>query len=222
MKQYSRQLPTKIMQQINKLKATLHEQVRDEVKENRHADHAIDPIFLNRWSPRAFSSEPIDDEVLMSVLEAARWAPSSYNEQPWRFLIARSEADRARFLDFLLPMNQAWAKDAPVLLVLLSKKTFSHNDKPNKVYQLDAGTASGYLMLQAVQNDLYVHGMAGFDADKARETLNVPDDYDILAVYAIGKRGETSQLPEEMQEREIPSGRKPLSEIMMEGEFTQN
>ncbi len=210
------------MQQINKLKATLHEQVRDEVKEYRHADHAIDPIFLNRWSPRAFSSEPIDDEVLMSVLEAARWAPSSFNEQPWRFLIARSEEDRVRFVDFLLPMNQAWAKDAPVLLVIISKKTFSHNGTPNKVHHLDAGTASGYLMLQAVQNGLYVHGMAGFDDVKARETLNVPDDFDILAVYAIGQRGETSQLPEEMQEREVPSGRKPLSELVMEGGFAQN
>lgn len=197
----------------------LQEELTPEVRDIRHADYAIDPVFLNRWSPRAFSPEPIDDETLMRVFETARWAASSYNEQPWRFLIARSDEDRKRFLDFLMPMNQAWAKDAPVLVLFVSKKTFSHNGESNSVYQFDAGTASGYFSLGATQNGLFAHGMAGFDRDMARASLGIPTDFEPLAVFALGKRGDKSRLPPEMQEREAPSDRRPVSESIMEGRF---
>lgn len=204
----------------NALLEPMHKQVNEDVKPFRAMDHAIDPAFLNRWSPRAFSPEPIDDETLMSTLEAARWAASSYNEQPWRFLIARNEEDRKKFLAFLAPPNQAWAASAPVLLLVVSKKTFSHNGTPNSVYQYDAGTCSGYIALQATLNGLIVHGMAGFDRDMARASLGIPSDFDPLAVYAIGRHGDKSLLPAQAQEMEAPSGRRPLAETVMEGGFS--
>ncbi len=207
------------MAQPNQLKDQLNREVSDEVKPHRQADYPIDPVFLNRWSPRAFSSETIDEETLMSVFEAARWAASSNNEQPWRFIIARSEEDRKKFLDFLAPANQVWAKNAPVLVVLIAKKTFSHNGNPNRTHQFDVGTCSGYMSLQATMNGLYAHGMAGFDPEMARATLGVPSDFEIMAVFAIGKRGDASLLPEDVAKREVPSGRRPVAESIMEGHF---
>jgi nitroreductase len=200
---------------------TLNEQLHEDVKSFRQADHAIGATFLNRWSPRAFSSQPVEEEKLMQILEAARWAASSYNEQPWRFLLARTPQDIAKFLDILVPQNQAWAKDAPVLLFVVAKKTFSHNGQPNIVHQYDCGTASGYMAFEAERVGLIVHGMAGFDADKARTVLNVPDDFEVMAVYAIGYHGDKSQLPEQMQTMEVPSGRRPLQESIFEGGFNR-
>lgn len=199
---------------------TLNEQLHEDVKPFRQADHAIDATFLNRWSPRAFSSQPVEEEKLMQILEAARWAASSYNEQPWRFLLARTPQDIAKFLDILVPQNQAWAKDAPVLLFVAAKKTFSYNGQPNIVHQYDCGTASGYMTFEAERVGLIVHGMAGFDADKARTVLNVPDDFEVMAAYAIGYHGDKSQLPSEVQEREVPSSRRPLQESIFEGGFS--
>ncbi|MBV9867578.1 MAG: nitroreductase family protein [Abitibacteriaceae bacterium] len=193
--------------------------VAEEVKSHRQAEHDVQPIFLNRWSPRAFSPEPIAEELLWSVFEAARWAPSSNNEQPWRFLVARSEADRKRFLEFLFPGNQVWAQHAPVLVVVVAKKTFSHNGNPNPVATFDCGCAWGYLALQALHNGLITHGMAGFDRDAARAALNVPQDYDPVAVLAIGRHGDKALLPEAVQQREVPSGRRPAAESVMEGGF---
>ena len=199
----------------------MQNEINTEVAPHRSAEHEIDAIFLNRWSPRAFSSEAIDDETLQRVFEAARWAPSSFNEQPWRFIYATSEADRKKFVEFLMPANQTWAKDAPVLIVVVSKKTFSHNGSPNTVHQFDAGCAWGFLSLAAVQNGLITHGMAGFDRDKARETLKVPDDFEIHAVIALGKHGEATQLPEDVRAREVPSERNAQSESFFEGSFAR-
>ncbi|HVF85721.1 MAG TPA: nitroreductase family protein [Abditibacteriaceae bacterium] len=198
----------------------LNEQLHEDVKPHRQADHAIDATFLNRWSPRAFSSQPVEEEKLMQILEAARWAASSYNEQPWRFLLARTPQDVAKFLDILVPANQVWAKDAPVLLFVAAKKTFSHNGKPNLTHQYDAGTSSGYMTFQAELVGLIAHGMVGFDGDKARTVLNVPDDFQVMAAYAIGYHGDKSQLPPEVQEREVPSSRRPLQESIFEGGFS--
>jgi nitroreductase len=207
------------MAELNELKDKLNCGVSDEVQPHRRADYPIDPVFLNRWSPRAFSPEPIDDETLMSVFEAARWAASSFNEQPWRFLLARSDEDRKKFLDFLSPANQVWARNAPVLVLLIAKKTFSHNGSANRVHQFDVGTCSGYMSLQATMNGLYAHGMAGFDPDMARATLGIPSDFELMAVFAIGRRGDESLLPEDVRAREVPSGRRPVQESVMEGHF---
>ncbi len=197
----------------------MQNEIADEVAPHRVAEHEIDAIFLNRWSPRAFSNEPIDNETLHRVFEAARWAPSSFNEQPWRFVYATSEEDRQRFIDFLMPANQSWAKDVPVLILIVSKKTFTHNGSTNAVHQFDAGCAWGFLSLAAVQNGLITHGMAGFDRDKARESLNVPDDFEIHAVIALGKRGDAAQLPEAVRAREVPSDRRAQDESFFEGQF---
>lgn len=197
----------------------MQNEITAEVAPHRVAEHEIDAIFLNRWSPRAFSSEPIDDKTLHRVFEAARWAPSSFNEQPWRFIYATSDEDRQRFVDFLMPANQSWAKEAPVLILIVSKKTFTHNGSPNAVHQFDAGCAWGFLSLAAVQNGLITHGMAGFDRDKARESLKVPDDFEIHAVIALGKRGDAAQLPEAVRSREVPSDRRAQNESFFEGQF---
>jgi nitroreductase len=154
-------------------------------------------------------------------LEAARWAASSNNEQPWRFIIARSEEDRQRFLSFLMPANQEWAKTAPVLVLILSKKTFSHNGKENRVYGFDAGTASGYMTLGATLCGLYAHGMAGFDQEMSRAVFGIPEDFEPIAAFAIGHKGDINLLPEEVRKREIPSGRRPVQDSIMEGRFVE-
>lgn len=192
-----------------------------EIQEARQPDAPVDAALLERWSPRAFSTRPVEPEKLDAIFEAARWAASSYNEQPWRFLLARSEADRQKFVGFLLPANQVWAKDAPVLIVVAAKKTFSHNGKPNKTYQFCSGAATAYLTLACTQHGLIAHGMAGFDADMARATLGVPTDFDLLAVFAIGYHGDKSLLPPDVAKNEVPSGRRPAKDSVMEGHFTQ-
>lgn len=197
----------------------MQNEIDSEVAGVRVPDFPVDPIFLNRWSPRAFDPAPIDDELLGRVFETARWAPSSNNEQPWRFIVARTPEDRARFIEFLVPRNQLWAQHAPVLILVISKKTFTRNGNPNRVSQFDAGCAWGFLALAAVQIGLITHGMAGIEPDKAREMLEIPDDFDILAAIALGRRGDASQLAEEFKAREAPSPRRPLDETLMEGRF---
>lgn len=196
-------------------------EIASDVKEFRTPGAPIPAEYLNRWSPRAFSNQPVPDELLDRVFEAARWAASSFNEQPWRFIVAKTPEDRAKFLTFMLPFNQAWAKEAPVLVLTIGKKTFSHNGEPNRVYQHDVGAASAYMALSATQQGLYAHGMAGFDPDLARAGLGIPFDYDPLAMWAIGYKGDKSQLPEPMQEREFPSDRRPVSEIVLYGHFEE-
>lgn len=197
----------------------MQNQVRPDVASVRAADFPADAAFLNRWSPRAFSPAPVPDELLMGVFEAARWAASSYNEQPWRFLLARTDPDRARFSECIGSYNRVWSDRAPVLILIVAKRTFSHNGSPNPTHEYDAGTASGYLALQASLSGLAMHGMAGFDRDKARELLHIPDDFTPLAVYALGYPGDKADLPEPLQAREIPSGRRPAPESVMEGGF---
>ena len=191
-----------------------------DIEKYRKPDHVINSIFVNRWSPRAMSGEEVRDEELMPLFEAARWAPSSYNEQPWRFIIAKKGTPEWDvFFDLLVPGNQGWAKNAGVLVVIVSKKTFSKNDKPNNVHSFDAGAAWENLALQGAHDGLVVHGMAGFDYDKTKEVLEIPDDFHVEAMAAIGKHGELESLPPEVQEMEKPSGRKPVSEIIFRGKF---
>ncbi len=192
-----------------------------EVQAARQPEAPVDAAILERWSPRAFDSRPVEPEKLDAIFEAARWAASSYNEQPWRFVLARSPQHHQKFVDFLLPMNQAWAASAPVLVLVLAKKTFSHNGSPNKTYQFCTGAAAAYMTLACAQQGLIAHGMAGFDDDMARATLGVPTDFELMAVFAIGYHGDKSKLPPEVQEREFPSERRPSRDSVMEGHFIQ-
>ncbi|USG65851.1 nitroreductase family protein [Brevibacillus ruminantium] len=189
-----------------------------QVEEHRTAAYEIDPVFLNRWSPRSYKEDQIADEVLFSLFEAARWAPSGSNEQPWRFMIARTPEDKQRFYSFIAEGNRIWCEKAPVLALILSKTINSRGDHLRS-HAFDAGAAWGYLALEATKKGLVTHAMGGFDPEKAREVLSVPADYELHAVIAIGYQGEKEALPEALQEREKPSSRRELSETVFEGVF---
>jgi nitroreductase len=185
----------------------------------RKPERDVNDIFLNRWSPRAMSGEEIDEADLFSLFEAAKWAPSSNNNQPWRFLYARRNTPHwNNIFQLLNESNQIWAKNAAALIVVISKKTFD-SDKPARTHSYDAGAAWGSFALQGSLNDLVVHGMQGFDYDKAKEVLHIPDSYQVEAMIAVGKKGRKEDLPPYLQEREAPSARKSLAEITREGFF---
>jgi nitroreductase len=189
--------------------------------DHRKAAYPIEELFLRRWSPRAMTGEPIPESELMTLFEAARWAPSTYNEQEWRFLYAGRESKHwPTFLGLLMEANQAWCKHAAVLIVGLSCRTFSRNGKPNPVHTLDCGLACENLLLQGATMNLVCHGMAGFDRGKAKTALSVPEDYDAEVMIAIGRPGDPNTLPEGYQDMDRqPSDRKPLKEIVAEGPF---
>lgn len=192
----------------------------EEVKNARKAEYPINPIFLNRWSPRAMSGGPLTDEELMPLFEAARWAPSSYNAQQRRFLYARrGTPEWDVFFDLLVEDNKVWAKNAAVLVVVVSRKDFEFNEKPSPTSDYDTGAAWENLALEGAIRGLVVHGMQGFDYERARSELEVPDNYDVCAMIAIGKQGNKEDLPEKLQEMEQPNDRRPLEEIVMEGQF---
>ena len=183
----------------------------------------IDPI-KNRWSPRAFSDKPVETAKLLSVLEAARWAASSFNEQPWRFVVAtREKSDEyERLLGVIKEKNQTWAKLAPVLMLVLAKKTFSNSGGENRHALHDVGQAVATLSLQAAALELYVHQMAGILPNKAREVFGVPDDMEVVSALALGYLGDVEQLPEDLQAKERRErSRKPLTELMFTGRFGQ-
>lgn len=188
----------------------------------RQPDHPIHELFLKRWSPRAMDGQPVSDDDLKRLFEAARWAPSTYNEQEWRFLYAHREGEHWQtFFDLLMEANQAWCKHASVLVVALSKKTMTRNGKPNPVHSLDTGMAVQNLMLQAAAMDnLITHGMAGFDRGRTRTTLQVPDDFEIECMIAIGHPGDPDSLPAELREREVVSQRKKIAEFVRSGPFS--
>ncbi len=186
----------------------------------RKPDHAIEPIFIRRWSPRAMNGTALSSAELGRLLEAARWAPSTYNEQEWRFLYAHREGPHWQtFFDLLLEGNQAWCHRAGVLVVVLSHTVFARNGKPNRVHSFDTGAAFENLALQGGSMGLVVHGMMGFDYDRAKSALAVPDDYAVEAMIAIGHPGDPDKLPEHFRKMETPTGRKPVSEIICEGKF---
>lgn len=182
----------------------------------------VHELIRARWSPRAFSSREVSAADLKTIFEAARWAASSYNEQPWRFLVGRKSDGAAydKILNVLVPFNQAWAKSAPVLFVMAAKRTFSHDKSPNLYAVHDAGQALAHVFLQATALGLHAHGMAGFDRDRARRDLGIPDDCDLGAAVALGYLGSPDQLPEQQRQAELaPRSRKPLDEIVFGAEF---
>ncbi len=179
----------------------------------RIADYAINEQFINRWSPRAFTAEPISEQTLLSFLEAARWAPSAYNSQPWRFLYARRDTPNwERYLNLLVPFNRSWAQQASALVLIISKTTFAApgatEEKPTLWHTFDTGSAWGHLALQASISGWHTHGMAGFDQDLARQELKIPEGYVLHAMVAIGKLGDKASLDEALQSREVPSPRR--------------
>jgi len=196
------------------------EKLKEEIKQNRKPEYDINPLILSRWSPYSMTGEEISDEELMGVFEAARWAPSSYNGQPWRFIYAKRDTKHwDKLFNLMVEPNQNWAKNAAVLVVIISRKNFEHNNKPSITHTFDTGSAWENMALEASFRGLAIHGMEGFDYDKAKQDLEIPDDYEVCAMAAIGKKGKKEDLPKEMQEREVPSGRKPLKEIVMAGKF---
>lgn len=186
----------------------------------RHADHPIDPLFLDRWSPRAMSGEEIPKGELLRLFEAARWAPSSYNNQPWRILYARRDTEHwSTFFHLLNEGNRRWCGQAAVLLLFISKTTLDHDGTAAPTHSFDCGAAWQNLALQSWLCGYVVHGMQGFDYAQARVALKIPDNFRVEAMAAIGRPGDPAQLLHDLQPRETPSGRKPLRELVGEGLF---
>ena len=185
-------------------------------------DHPVHDFIVARWSPRAFSGKPVAPGVLRSLLEAARWAASSYNDQPWSYLVATKDDEKnfAKMLSVLMDMNAAWAKQAPVLAISVARKTFKHNDAPNRVALHDVGAANAQLTMEATSRGLVVHQMAGFHQDKARELFGIPEGWEPVSALAIGYPGDPETLPEQLRKTEMaPRTRKPLSEFVMSGKW---
>jgi len=177
----------------------------------------IHDLLRRRWSPRAFADRSVEPEKLQSLFEAARWAPSSYNEQPWRFVCCTRDhpADHERFLSILAEGNVPWARHAPVLILSVANAQFTHNGKPNRHALHDVGLAAENLVIQAVALGLVVHQMAGYDAAKARAVFGIPDGFEPAAAIAVGYQGEPDRLPQPIRDREAaPRTRKPLEEIV--------
>jgi len=190
------------------------------INDFRKPEHTINPLTLKRWSPRALSGEAISDEELFALLEAAKWAPSAFNSQPWRFIYAKNGTPSwIKLFSALGEFNQTWVSKAAALVLVITRQNFEYNDKPNPTASFDAGAAWENLALEAVNRGLVAHAMSGFDYDKARADLNIPAAYKLEAMIAVGHPGERKDLPEPMQAPEFPSDRKKLAELISEGEF---
>ncbi len=187
------------------------------VLEHRIPEYPVDKIFITRWSPRAMSGEAVSKEELMSLFEAARWAPSAFNNQSWRFLYSLKGSETwDTYFGLLAEGNKTWVGNAGALVLILSKTTFDYNGKPTKTHAFDTGAAWGSFALQGSANGLVIHGMQGFDYDRAKTELKIPDDYKVQAMAAVGKPGNPTSLPQKLRDMEIPSTRKSLSEIALE------
>jgi nitroreductase len=190
--------------------------------EGRTADHPIDPIFLERWSPRAYTGEPMDQETLLTIFEAARWAPSSYNSQPWRFVYAHRDTPAwDKLFALLVPGNQGWAKNAAVLIVAASKITMAPRgtEMVSHSHSFDAGAAWQNLALQATKLGWHAHAMVGFDIPRAAAELGIPEGYRVEAALALGKQGDKDTLSEPFKGMEAPNGRNKVESFISEGSF---
>ncbi len=193
-----------------------------DVRQYRKPNYDIDSLFIERWSPRAFSGEPITDEQLMRLVEAARWSPSAYNNQPWRFLYTHRDSEHwTTFVDLLKDENREWAHRASAMVLLVSKTTHDKNGIHVRTHSLDAGSAWYAFALQGARDGLIAHPIQGFDAEAAREKLNVPEEFHVEIMIAVGPPGNPSILSEKDRAREKPNGRRPIEEIVWEGPFQQ-
>lgn len=187
---------------------------------NRLSEYDIDPLFLNRWSPRAFSSQPVDEAQVLKLIEAARWAPSASNLQPWRFFYAlKGTAEFLTFSDGLIPFNQDWAQHSAALIYVASVTTLD-GERPIATHAFDTGAAWMSLALQAARDGLVAHAMAGFDHDFMRTALKLPETFALQCAIAVGHQGDAGQLNEKLRAREIPSQREPLSAIAFRAAYT--
>jgi nitroreductase len=183
-------------------------------------DFPVHDLIAERWSPRAFSDKPVAPDVLQSLFEAARWAPSSSNEQPWAYIVATKDDPEnfAKLLSVLVPFNATWAQHAPVLALAVAKLSFEKNATPNRNAQYDVGAASAWLTVEATSRGLFVHQMAGYDHDKARQVFEIPAGWEPIAAIAIGYPGDPDSLPQPLRDREVaPRTRKPISTFVMSG-----
>lgn len=188
------------------------------IENNRIPEYPIDPLFIRRWSPRAFDQSPIDDDILKSLFEAARWSMSCFNEQPWLFAYASQKKDLELYLSLLTEGNQKWAVRAPVLGFIFARRRFTHNDKPNVWAAFDSGAAWMAMTLRARMLGLYTHGMGGFHREKVYAALGVPEmDYEVMCAFALGRYGDRDNLPEDIKMKELPSNRRPLKNMIFEG-----
>jgi nitroreductase len=187
-----------------------------------NTEYPVHSLVVNRWSPRAFSDKPVSHEVLRSLFEAARWAPSSNNEQPWAFIVATKEEPEnfQKALSTLVEFNQVWAKNAPVLVIAVSEMEFARNHQPNRNAFYDTGAAVAHLTSEATARELFVHQMAGFDPHKAIELFHIRKGWEPIAAFVIGYPGDPKDLPEQLRERELaPRTRKPVKDFVMSGEW---
>jgi nitroreductase len=194
------------------------------IDKSADTQYPINDLLQQRWSPLAFSEQMVDPEKLCSVLEAARWAASSYNEQPWSFIVAtrENEAEFERLLSCLAEGNQEWARNAPILMLSVAKLHFERNGKENRHAFHDVGAASAELALQATANGLFIHQMAGFDVPKAQEIYGIPEGYEPVAAIALGYLGDPNTLSERLLQREqAPRTRKPLEQFVFSGNWNQ-
>jgi len=186
--------------------------------------YPIEEVLRQRWSPIAFSDQAVEPEKLRSVLEGARWAASSYNEQPWSYIVATQDNpdEFSRLLECLAEGNQVWAKNAPALMLSVAKLTFTFNGVENRHAFHDVGAASANLAIEAAAQGLFIHQMAGFDVTRAKETYGIPDGYDPVAAIALGYLGDPQILSESMQQRQsAPRTRKPLDQFVFTGHWSQ-
>jgi nitroreductase len=190
---------------------------------DRQPDHPIDPLFLERWSPRAFDGCEMPEADLLTLFEAARWAPSAFNSQPWRFLYARrGDSDWKRFIDLLIPWNQSWAHSASALIYILSDRLpftdkSSGDPAASHTHSYDAGAAWACFALEATRLGYQAHGMSGVDFERAQAELGVPERFRIEAAAVVGRVGDPAALPEKLRAREFPSGRKPVDQFAFRG-----
>jgi nitroreductase len=186
-------------------------------------EHSVLDVIRSRWSPVVYAPRTVETEKLLSVLEAARWAPSSRNEQPWSFMVARKEdpEEFARMLSCLVAGNVAWAQHVPVLLISVAKRYFEHNHQANRHALHDTGIATGFLMLQAAALGLAAHGMAGFEAEKARQLYEIPESHEPVAALALGYPGDDREAPEELRKRNVRKSRRTLNQFVFAGRWGQ-
>ncbi len=191
---------------------------------DRAPNSSVLPAILNRWSPRAFQPEAISQEELLSLIDTGRWAPSAYNIQPWRFIYARrGTAEWERFLSWLIPFNQSWAENASAIIYVASQTITLSNrtgePSPLPTHAFDTGAAAVLIQIQAAHNGWATHPISGFDHALAHAGLELPEEYELHAAIILGRQGKLETLPQDLQKREVPSGRNSLSTVSFEGRW---